>query len=909
MVSSYIPDRPLKLSLSPHLKCLEAESIHIVHEVMAKAQHPVLLCSIDKDTSVLIHLIRKALYPAHPPVPLLHIDTGLKFEEIKKFREHMSQSVNMQLLVHTSSKTVGKDTNFQKQDLKEYLDIAITKGLYEALNTYKFDIVFNNTRRAKNKFQATKQIFSFYTPGHAFDPDNQKPELWNCYNTRKNPGEIIYVSPLANWTEMDIWQYIYHEQISIAPLYFAKKRSVIVRDHALLLVDDDHWQLLPEEQVQTRQIRFPTLDYFPLKAATSQAQTLEDIFLEISGAQPSQKLDSIACNKIYQKTALQLQDQSSAGTLRVVICGNSDDGKSTLIDHLLMRGSHELNELLEYKIFGHKNEKGPTQKENLSPHIQDVTIEVAYHFFSTTKRKFIIADSPGHEKFTRNMVTGASTADLAVILVNAKTGLQTQTRRHAHLLSLMGISHLVLAINKMDIVRFDEQTFKAIDAQFRHLAEPMGFASITSIPLSALNGDNIFTPSNRSHWYNGSTLITYLEAVEINKRDSQHLIFPLQRVYCSDMNCQYYAGTVISGNVHVGDKVRVTASGQTACIKEIIAFDKKLEQAKQGEAVNLVLDRDVHATPDDIFTTAHQPLEMTDQFAATLIWLHPKNGLTGRNYQIKLANQWTKASITKIKHCLNIHNDALEPCKKLKLNDISQCNLSLGRPLVFTPYEKNKTLGSFILVDPFSQATMAAGLIHYNLRRAQNVHPQALCISRTEREHLNQHQGKIIWFTGLSGSGKSTIANALEKELHAQGKRTYILDGDNIRQGLNKDLGFTDADRVENIRRVAEVAKLMMDAGLIVITAFISPFRAERKMARELIGEKYFVEVFVDTPLEVCEQRDPKGLYKKARRGELPNMTGIGSPYEKPLNADIVIHPNCINTDKAVQLLIHKIYM
>lgn len=610
-----------------------------------------------------------------------------------------------------------------------------------------------------------------------------------------------------------------------------------------------------------------------------------------------------------------LNEQSQQTTLRFITCGSVDDGKSTLIGRLLWESQQIFDDQLAALEADSKRHGTQGEAMDLALLVdglaaereQGITIDVAYRFFSTPKRKFIVADTPGHEQYTRNMVTGASTADLAVILINAKQGVMLQTRRHAHLVSLMGIGHVVLAINKMDTINFDEQTYNQIEKEFRLLAEPLNFTSITAIPLSALNGDNITSRSPHSHWYKGPTLMGYLETIEMESEQQQPLLFPVQWVSRSDSSFRGFAGSLAAGNISVGDSVRVTASGQIAQVKDIVTFSGSQQQAKKGDAITLVLDREIDVSRGDVLTAAEQPQEMTDQFAATLIWLHEEPGLVGRSYDIKLATQWAGASITEIKHCVNVNTGALEPAKQLELNAISQCNLSLSRLLTFTPYQHSKVLGGFILVDRFSQATVAAGLIQHNLRRAQNVHHQALSIGRAQREHLNGHKGKVIWFTGLSGSGKSTIANALEKKLHAQGKRTYILDGDNVRQGLNKDLGFTDADRVENIRRVAEVAKLMLDAGIIVMTAFISPFRAEREMARDLIGAENFVEVFVDTPLELCEKRDPKGLYKKARRGELPNLTGIGSPYEKPDQPDITVNTNNLELEQTIQILLKGI--
>ena len=589
--------------------------------------------------------------------------------------------------------------------------------------------------------------------------------------------------------------------------------------------------------------------------------------------------------------------QADKELLRFITCGSVDDGKSTLIGRLLWE-THQVPDD-QLAALQQDSQRHGTQGDDIdfallvdglaAEREQGITIDVAYRYFSTPKRSFIVADTPGHAQYTRNMVTGASTADVALLLVDARLGLLSQTRRHAHLVSLMGIRHVVLAINKMDLVGFDAAVFHAIERSFGAMAQTLGFASITAIAMSALQGDNLTRPSSRMPWYQGPTLLDYLETVALPHSvagDKPGAVFPVQSVTRLPDGARGLNGTLAAGALAVGDALRVTASGQIAQLAHIHTMDGDLPDCSAGRAVTLVLDRDIDVSRGDVLSGADAPLQMTDQFEATLIWMHEEPGLIGRSYEIKLASQWAGASITNIKHRVNIDTLAQESCRQLALNDIAVCTLALGKPVVFDHFEASKVLGGFIVVDRFSHATVAAGMVRHNLRRAQTVHRQALSITRSAREHLNGHAGRVIWFTGLSGSGKSTIANALEKALHAQGMRTYILDGDNVRQGLNKDLGFTDADRVENIRRVAEVAKLMMDAGLIVLTAFISPFRAEREMARRLIGEENFVEVFVDTPLALCEQRDPKGLYKKARSGQLPNMTGINSPYEAPSPAE-----------------------
>jgi bifunctional enzyme CysN/CysC len=587
-----------------------------------------------------------------------------------------------------------------------------------------------------------------------------------------------------------------------------------------------------------------------------------------------------------------LMQQARLDLLRFITCGSVDDGKSTLIGRLLW----ELQQVFDDQLSGLQadSRRHGTQGNEIdfallvdglaAEREQNITIDVAYRYFSTPRRKFIVADTPGHEQYTRNMITGASMADAAVVLVDARRGVLAQTCRHAHLVSLVGIGHVVLAINKMDLMGYRRKVFDAIVSDFTQMANTLGLQGMTAIPLSALKGDNVTARSGNTPWYQGPTLVGCLENLEARRNAGGKTAFPVQWVNRTNADFRGLSGTVASGRLAVGDELRVTASGQSAKLSRLVTADGDLQVAQAGDAVTLVLDRELDASRGDVLSLAQEPLDMTDQLQATLVWLHQDEGIAGRNYDLKLSSQWACASITGIKYRVDVNTQAHEACKKLQLNDIAVCNIALSKPVVFDTYKHHPGLGSFILVDRFTYATVAAGMIRHSLRRAQNVHSQALLITQADRERLNSHKGKVIWFTGLSGSGKSTLANALEVALHSLGIRTYVLDGDNIRQGLNKDLGFTPEDRVENIRRIAEVSRLMMDAGLIVMTALISPFRREREMARDLIGAENFIEVFVNTPLEVCEERDVKGLYKQARAGKIPNMTGINSAYEPPLD-------------------------
>ena len=585
--------------------------------------------------------------------------------------------------------------------------------------------------------------------------------------------------------------------------------------------------------------------------------------------------------------------------LRFITCGSVDDGKSTLIGRLLYDSKMIFEDQLA--AIEADSKKMGTQGGKLDLALlvdglaaereQGITIDVAYRFFSTDKRKFIVADTPGHEQYTRNMVTGASTASLAVILIDATKGVLTQTRRHSYLVSLIGIRHIVLAINKMDMVGFAKGVFDAIDGDYRKFAAQIGLTDILAIPLSALYGDNITTHSTNTPWYSGPTLMSHLEDVQIDDdRQSAPFRMPIQWVNRPNPNFRGFAGTIASGTIHTGDRIRVLPSGKESRVKEIIdAGAAKSQAAVAEQSVTILLEDEIDASRGNMLARSDSLPGVADQFETTIIWMADEPMLPGRQYWIKIGAKQATGVVTSLKHKVNVNTLDKLAAKTLHLNEIGVCNISLDQPVGFDPYKDNRDTGGFILIDRLTNGTVGAGLIHFALRRAENIHWQALEVNKQAHAAIKNQQACILWFTGLSGAGKSTIANLVEKRLHSLGHHTFLLDGDNVRHGLNRDLGFTDADRVENIRRVAEVSKLMMEAGLIVLVSFISPFRSERRLARGLVGQGEFIEVFVDVPLAVAEARDPKGLYKKARAGAIKNFTGIDSDYEPPENAEIVI--------------------
>jgi bifunctional enzyme CysN/CysC len=604
--------------------------------------------------------------------------------------------------------------------------------------------------------------------------------------------------------------------------------------------------------------------------------------------------------------------------LRFITCGSVDDGKSTRIGRLLYDSKMIFEDQLATLEADSKRVGTQGQAIDFALLVdglaaereQGITIDVAYRFFATEKRKFIVADTPGHEQYTRNMVTGASTADLAVILVDARKGVLVQTRRHSYLAHLIGIRHVVLAVNKMDLVDYEQAVFDRIVADYREFAESIGITRFTPIPISGFKGDNITSaPSANTPWYDGPSLISHLEAVEIgdDAEQTRPLRMPVQWVNRPNLDFRGFAGLIAEGTVKPGDAVRVVPSGKTSTVSRIVTLDGDLDEAVAGQSVTLTLADEIDCSRGDVIAAADAPPEAADQFEATLVWMNDEALIPGRGYWLKLATQTVSATIAGPKYEIDVNSLEHLAAKTLALNAIGVAEVTTDRPIVFEPYERSRTLGGFILIDKLTNATVAAGMIHFSLRRAQNVHWQALEVSREAHAALKNQKPAVLWFTGLSGSGKSTIANLVEKKLHRMNRHTFLLDGDNVRHGLNKDLGFTEADRIENIRRVGEVAKLMADAGLIVITAFISPFRAEREMVRSMLPDGEFVEVHIDTPLSVAEARDVKGLYRKARAGELKNFTGIDSPYEEPERPEIRIDTTAMTAEQAADLIIDKV--
>ena len=605
--------------------------------------------------------------------------------------------------------------------------------------------------------------------------------------------------------------------------------------------------------------------------------------------------------------------QADKHTLRFITCGSVDDGKSTLIGRLLYESKLIFDDQLA--ALAADSRKFGTQGDAFdfallvdglaAEREQGITIDVAYRYFATDRRKFIVADTPGHEQYTRNMATGASTATLAIIMIDARKGVLAQTRRHAFIVALLGIKHVVLAVNKMDLVDYAENVFGTITSDFMALNETLGFADIQPIPISALEGDNVIAASANMPWYEGLSLLTHLEEVDVPDDNEGSLRLPVQYVIRPDQNFRGYAGRIAGGTVAAGDTLKILPSGQEATVSQVYVGEVAQDRASAGQSVSVTLQGEFDISRGDMLVAADKPAEIADQFRATIIWMDQREMLPGRAYIMKTEGRSATATMAKPRFRINVNNYEQQPVDTLALNDIASCNISLDRAIAFDSYETNRTTGSFILIDPETNATAGVGMIKFALRRSQNIHWQALDIDKAQRAMAKGQKPVVLWFTGLSGSGKSTIANIVEKKLHAMGRHTMLLDGDNVRHGLNRDLGFTDADRVENIRRVGEVSKLMLEAGVITLVSFISPFSAERSMVRSMLEDGEFIEIFVNTPLEEAERRDVKGLYKKARAGELKNFTGIDSPYEPPADPEITLNTVELSAEEAAEEIVH----
>lgn len=606
-----------------------------------------------------------------------------------------------------------------------------------------------------------------------------------------------------------------------------------------------------------------------------------------------------------------IHSQENLSLLRFIACGSVDDGKSTLIGRILFESQALFDD--QVKELKKDSKKHGTQGSDIDYALlvdglsaereQGITIDVAYRFFSTSKRKFIVADTPGHEQYTRNMLTGASTADVAVILIDARKGVLEQTKRHSFLTSLAGIKNVILAVNKMDLINYEKNKYELVVNEYKSFAKKLNFDSIHDIPVSALSGDNIIDSTKNLCWFKGPTLMSLLETINVKNLDNT-FVMPIQNVIRPNLDFRAFCGRVSSGMIEIGQKIRSLPSGKVAKIESINIGNKEVKKALMNQSVSITLDTEIDISRGDVLCKNDTPIEISNIFNVNLAWLSEIETHKGRNYIAKIGTQKISCQITDIKYKFDINSLEHKPSKTLKLNDICNATITFNREIPFTKFYQDQSLGKFILIDPILNNTVGAAMINHSMRRASNIHKHDLAITRELRERLNGNKAKLLWFTGISGSGKSTIANELEKELFSRGIRTFILDGDNIRHGLNNDLGFSDADRVENIRRVGEVSKLMLDAGIFVISSFISPFSSDRNMVKSLVQETDYIEVFVDTPLNVAESRDPKGLYKKARAGEIPNFTGITSPYEKPTAPNILINTETSNVNECVHIIL-----
>ena len=867
-------------SMLSYLRRLEAESIHMMREVAGEFRRPVMLGSLGKETSVLLHLARKAFHPSGPPFPLLHIDTTWRFPEMYAYRDHIVRDHGMELLVHVNRQGHDQGISPVSDETALFTHAMETEALRQALDNHGFDAVFDDTG------SNGERALTVRSADHRRQRREPGPELWSLYNTRIAPGESAWISPLSRWTQHDLWRYIEGEGIAIVPLYLAAPRPVVERNGMLIMRVDKRMELRDGETVRTRRVRFPTLGCWPLTGAIeSTADSVSAIIDEMVTLQTSHRGAELTDGE--QRASLAGEEREAGHDLHIVMCGSADDGKSTLVERLLRDTALIVRDDLVAAGPG-RGTHGDDDREAERP--EDRPIDVARHRFQTSRRRFRVADSPGDVPHTRDMVSGASRADLALLVVDATRDVLTQSLRHAAMASLLGIPSIILAVNKMDLVDWDEAAFQAVEEIVHRHAGLLAFSSVHVVPVSAATGANVFERSSRMPWYRGPPLLGLLESSRARTSLAEGPFrMPVQRVGSANQSVPCCSGLIVSGTVRPGMAVITAPSLRTSTVARVLTVDGDLDEAGPGESVTLELIDDPGAKRGHVLAASSQPPQSTDQFAAHIIWMDEDDLLPERLYVMKSGSQTVNARITDLRHCLDVDTLQHRAARTLSANDIGSCNLALDQTIACDPYREVNDTGSFILIDRFTGRTVAAGMIDFGLRRARNLERQAIDVARSERAAQKHQKPCIVWFTGLSGSGKSTTANHVERRLAVMGRHSYLLDGDNIRFGLNRDLGFTDADRVENIRRIAEVARLFVDAGLIVLVSFISPFRAERQMARELVDEGEFVEVFIDTPLDVCEARDPKGLYRKARAGELRNFTGIDSAYEAPQDPDIVL--------------------
>lgn len=849
-----------------HLRMLEAESIHILREVAAEFSRPVMLYSAGKDSSVLLRLAQKAFYPAKPPFPLLHVDTACEFREMTEFRDRTTARLGLDLMVHVAREAREEDVDPFRPGTRKCCAILESKALPDALSAGAFDAALAGARREEEASRARERIYSFHDAQGRSDPGNQRPEPWNLFNVRIEKGESVRVFPLSNWTELDVWQYIHSQNIPVVPLYFAKEREMLVRGNLLIPFERD-LPLLAGERPQMILCRMRSLGCTRCATAIrSTAATVPEIIEELRGLGRPERERRVTDHGQEGSAELKKREgrfrAMEPELLRFTMAGGDGDGKSTLIGGLLRDSSGVHEDQLE--SVGGASRGGREQ---------GIPIDVAYRYFSTPRRRFIVADTPGHERYTCNMAAAASTAELAVILLDARKGVLPRTRRHAYIAWLLGIRHIVAAVNKMDLVGYGREVFDEIRREFVRFAERLPGCELHFIPVSALEGDNIVRRSRRMPWFEGGSLLDCLETVPAGRFASMTAFrLPVQYVIRPSGGFPSYAGQIASGSLRPGDEVLALPSGQITRVRSIRTYDGDLERAHAPMPVALCLEDPIDIRRGDMLADPARPPVAASQLRATLVWMSETPLALLRPYLVKHTSQRVCAEVTRLVSKLDLRTLEQGDAAGLRLNEIGTVELETHRPLFWDPYEQNRTTGAFVLIDPIGNRTFAAGMIdgaaEHNLRRPSRNRP-----------------GLTVWFTGLSAAGKTTLSQAVRERLLAMGYQAELLDGDAFRRHLSKDLGFSRQDRDENIRRIGFVAELLTRNGGIALVAAISPYRAVRDELRARIGN--FVEVYVNAPLEVCEQRDLKGLYKKARAGQISGVTGIDDPYEPPLDPEV----------------------